>query len=111
MTGIAAEVLFSWQAALVKQRILLTAGDESTQEYLLYTLETGGQRCSMVCRIGDVDDLFKAFNGGKAADFTAEDLAEQVCTWLALLCPTIGCNLPSSDVKAQGLLVPGRCLH
>ena len=37
----------------------------------------------MVCRIEDVDDLFKAFNGGKAADFTAEDLADQVCIWLA----------------------------
>ena len=47
----------------------------------------------MVCRIEDVDDLFKAFNGGKAADFTAEDLAEQVCTWLTWVRSIDGCIL------------------
>ena len=52
----------------------------------------------MVCRIEDVDDLFKAFNSGKAADFTAEDLAEQVCTWLAWLCLTIDCIPPLGRV-------------
>ena len=60
----------------------------------MYTLDTDGQRRFMVCRIEDVDDLFKAFNGGKAADFTAEDLADQVCIWPAWLCLSIDCVLP-----------------
>ena len=56
------------------------------------------KRSSMVCRIEDVDDLFKAFNGGKAADFTAEDLAEQVCTWLTWVRSIVGCILPLGRV-------------
>lgn len=79
----------------------------------MYMLDTDGQRCSFVCRIEDVDDLFKAFNGGKAADFTAEALAEQVCTWFAMALPdcwlhppsTVSCILPlGRDIRHRAFL-------
>ena len=64
----------------------------------------------MVCRIEDVDDLFKAFNGGQAADFTAADLAEQVWdpAYMSLARHRLHFS-PRRGHRVQGLVVPGRC--